>query len=75
MVLAAKEFLIVPVSEVDCKRLFNTGRDLLGLCRWSISGETIRVMMLLKGLIESLQGLVLKGEGSTITNALAMSDN
>ena len=35
----------------------------------------MRVMMLLKGSIESLQGLVLEGEGSTTTNMPAISDN
>ena len=40
-----------------------------------MSGETMKVMMLLKGSMESLQGLVLEGEGSITTNAPAMSDN
>ena len=37
-----------------------------------MSRETIRVIMLSKGSTESLQGLVLEGEGSIITNTPAM---
>lgn len=65
MARAAREYLAVPSSEVDCERLFNTGRDLLGVRRWSMSGDTMRVMMLLKGAMGSLQGIVIEGEGPT----------
>jgi hypothetical protein len=49
---AAREILAIPGSEVDCERLFN-GRDLLGIRRYTMSGETMRIMMLLKGALRS----------------------
>jgi hypothetical protein len=48
MACVAREFLAIPASEVDCERLFNEGRDLLGIRRYSISGNTMSTMMLLK---------------------------
>jgi hypothetical protein len=53
---AAREILAIPASEVDCERLFNEGRDLLGIRRYTMSGETMRIMMLLKGALMSEQG-------------------
>ena len=66
MALAAREFLTVPVSEVDCERLFSTARDLLAVRRYAMSGETIRTIMLLKGALKSLKGLILKEEVRTL---------
>jgi hypothetical protein len=48
----AGEILAILVSEVNCERLFNKERDLLGIRRYAISGETMRIMMLLKGSIK-----------------------
>jgi hypothetical protein len=62
MALAAKEILAIPASEVDCERLFSQGRDLLAVRRYAMSGETMRIMMLLKGALRSLQGLLTEGE-------------
>lgn len=62
MSLAAREILAIPASEVDCERLFSKGRDLLGVRRYAISGETMRIMMLLKGALNSLQGLIFEEE-------------
>jgi hypothetical protein len=53
MALAAREILAISSSEVDCERLFNQGRDLLGIRRYAMSGDTIRTMMLLKGALRS----------------------
>jgi hypothetical protein len=36
MALVAREILASPASEVDYKRLFNEGRDLLGIRRYAI---------------------------------------
>jgi hypothetical protein len=49
----AHEILAIPASEVDYKRLFSEGRDLLGIQRYVMSGETVRIMMLLKGALRS----------------------
>jgi len=48
MAQAARDYLCVPASEVDIERLFNVGRDILGIRRFSMSGETLRTMILLK---------------------------
>jgi hypothetical protein len=45
---AAQDFLPLPASEVVCERLFSTGRDMLGLRRHRLNGETMRLLMLLK---------------------------
>ena len=55
MACIAREFLAIPVSEVDCERLFNEGRDLLGIRCYSISSNTIRTMMLLKSALRSME--------------------
>ena len=65
MALAAREFLAIPASEVDCERLFSTARDLLAVRRYAMSGETMRTMMLLKGALKSLKGLILEEEVKT----------
>jgi hypothetical protein len=48
MAQAACEYLPIPASEVDIERLFNVGRDILGIQRFSMSGEALRTMILLK---------------------------
>lgn len=45
---AARDFLPLPALEVVCERLFSTGRDMLGLRRHRLDGETMRLLMLLK---------------------------
>ena len=42
----ARDYLIIPPSEVDVKRLFSKGRNLQGLRRHSMSLETIKAVML-----------------------------
>ena len=48
MAAAARDYLAVPAAEVDVERLFNSGRDLLGLRRWSLSSESMRKLLILK---------------------------
>jgi len=48
MAYAARDFLPLPASEVVCKRLFSTGRDMLGLRRHRLNRETMRLLILLK---------------------------
>ena len=64
--LTAREILAIPASEVDCKRLFSEGRDLLGVRRYTISRETMRTMILLKGALRS-QKEILNTEKPIIT--------
>jgi hypothetical protein len=72
MALCAREILAIPTSEVDCERLFNKGRDLLGIRRYAISGETIRTMMLLKGALRSKR-LNEQAQNLTLTSLNASS--
>ena len=44
---AARDYLAIPASEVSVERLFDTGRDVLGVRRFSMKGETLRILMLL----------------------------
>ena len=48
MAVAARDYLAIPASEVAMERLFHVGRDILGIRRHSIIGETIRTLMLPK---------------------------
>jgi hypothetical protein len=52
MAKAARDLLAVPGSEVDCERLFCGGKDMLGIRRLSLTGETIRWLTLLKSCFE-----------------------
>jgi len=42
----AQDYLAVPPAEVDVKRLFSTGRDLLGLQRHCMAPETMKAVLL-----------------------------
>jgi hypothetical protein len=44
----ARDYLVIPDSEIDIKSLFNIGRDILDLRRLSMSIETLRVLVLCK---------------------------
>jgi hypothetical protein len=48
MATIAQDFLGIPRAEVDVKRLFNIGREILGLRRYSMTGETMRALILLR---------------------------
>ena len=50
MAAAARNYLAIPASEVAVERLFNIGRDLLGIRRHSMTGDTIRILMLLNNI-------------------------
>ena len=39
MAVAARNYLTIPASKVAVERLFNKGRDLLGLRRHSLNAE------------------------------------
>jgi hypothetical protein len=41
MAKAARDLLAIPGSEVDCERLFCGGKDLLGVRRAIIGGDTM----------------------------------
>jgi hypothetical protein len=53
MAAAARDYLAIPASGVSVERLFNSGRDLLGLRRSSLSGETMRRLVLLRDVYKS----------------------
>jgi hypothetical protein len=57
MFQAVRDYLPIPGSEVDVERLFNTGRDILGIRRFSMSGDTLRMMMMLKDILRVQEGL------------------
>ena len=51
MAQAARDYLPIPASEVDVERLFNIGRDVLGVRRFAMSGNTLRTVMMLKDVL------------------------
>jgi len=44
----AREYLAIPSSSVSVERLFSTGRDVVGIRRYSMHAETLRMIMSLK---------------------------
>jgi hypothetical protein len=52
MAKAVRALLAVPGSEVDVEKLFSRGRDLLGIRRFALKGETMRILVLLKAHFE-----------------------
>lgn len=56
----ARDYLAIPASEVDCERLFSGGRDLLGIRRFLINANTMRTMMLLKGVLKAIEAKILE---------------
>jgi len=52
MAKAARALLAVPGSEVDVEQLFSGRRDMLGIRRYALKGETIRILTLLKAYFE-----------------------
>jgi hypothetical protein len=57
MAAAARDYLAIPASEVAVERLFNCGRDLLGVRRYSLNAETMRRVMLLRDAYKSVAPL------------------
>jgi hypothetical protein len=51
MAAAARDYLAIPASEVSCERVFSTGRDMIGLRRFSLHASTIRQLSLLQASI------------------------
>jgi hypothetical protein len=47
MAAAARDYLAIPASEVLVERIFNIGRDILGIWRHVMNSETMRMLMLL----------------------------
>jgi hypothetical protein len=45
---AARDYLTIPAFEVNIKRLFSLGRDILGIRRFSISIDTLKTLILLR---------------------------
>jgi hypothetical protein len=60
MLRVARDYPEIPTSEVDCERCFGGGRDLLRIGRYSINANTMRTMMLLKGVLKSIEGQTLE---------------
>lgn len=54
MAAAARALLAILGLEVDIERLFSGGRDLLGICRYSLKGESMRILTLLKAYFERI---------------------
>jgi hypothetical protein len=48
MAAAARDYLAIPASEVAVERVFSTARDVLGIRRHSLKGDTIRMLMLIR---------------------------
>ncbi|KAJ5982209.1 hypothetical protein N7451_012309 [Penicillium sp. IBT 35674x] len=50
MAAAARDYLGIPAAEVAVERMFSHGRDLIGLRRHALNGETIRKLTLLRDI-------------------------
>jgi hypothetical protein len=52
MAKAARDLLAVPGAEIDVEHLFCGGRDTLGIRKYALTGETMRILTLLKAYFE-----------------------
>jgi len=52
---AARDYLAIPVLEVDIKRLFSLGRDILSIRRFSMSMDTLRTLILLRDALNDAE--------------------
>jgi hypothetical protein len=59
---AVQRYLAIPGSEVDVERLFNVGRDVLGIRRYSMNTETLGLLVLLKDSHRRLRDAELEQE-------------
>lgn len=50
MAAAARDYLCIPAGEVAVERLFSHGRDLLGVRRSSLNGDTMRQLVILRDM-------------------------
>jgi hypothetical protein len=48
----AQDILSIPALEVDAERLFSSGRDLIGLRRYSLSAKMLRLLVLLRSHLQ-----------------------
>jgi hypothetical protein len=62
MAQATRRYLAIPRSEVDVERLFNVGRDVLGIRCHSMNIETLGLLVLLKDSHRRLQDVELERE-------------
>jgi hypothetical protein len=47
----ACDYLLIPALEVNVKRLFNIGRDVLGIQRFLMTRETLKTCIILKDFL------------------------
>jgi hypothetical protein len=52
MAQAARDYLPIPSSEVDIERLFNIRRDILGIRHFSMNGDTLRTLIMLRNVLK-----------------------
>ena len=52
---AARNYLAIPALEVDIKRLFSLGQDILGIRKFSISIDTLRTLILLRDALNDAE--------------------
>ncbi|KAK9475625.1 hypothetical protein V1514DRAFT_320162 [Lipomyces japonicus] len=45
--MAARDYLAIPAAELSIERLFSGGRDLIGVRRYNLNGDTMRKLILL----------------------------
>lgn len=50
MARIARDFLAIPMASTSVERLFNSGRDLIGLRRHSLQADTIHMLVLLRNV-------------------------
>jgi hypothetical protein len=51
----ARDFLGIPAAEIDVERLFSSGRDLIGLRRYSLTAGTMRTLVFLRSYLREKQ--------------------
>jgi hypothetical protein len=44
----ARDYLAIPLSEIDVERLFSSGRDLIGIQRHYLKAETMKALIFIR---------------------------
>jgi hAT family C-terminal dimerisation region len=72
VVCAARDLLAIPGAEVDIERLFSQGRDILGIRRLALGGDTMRMVMLMRSFYNDIDKQIQERTKAVRTEHAAM---
>jgi hypothetical protein len=54
VVYIARDLFAIPGTEVDIKRLFSERRDILGIRRFALGRDTMKIVMLIRSFYDNI---------------------